>query len=61
VKKSLAVIPTCEVGFVWIDVTPHLPRDASSRAIIPRSGLRHFSAGADLDNFDKRTELGESI
>src|SRR5260370_12894978 len=29
-------------------------RDASSRAIVLRSGLRHFSAGADLDIFDKR-------
>jgi enoyl-CoA hydratase/carnithine racemase len=37
-------------------VTPHLPRDAGSRAIILRSGLRHFSAGADLDIFDKRAE-----
>jgi hypothetical protein len=26
-----------------------LPRDAGSRAIILRSGLQHFSAGADLD------------
>jgi enoyl-CoA hydratase/carnithine racemase len=34
-----------------------LPRDAGSRAIILRSGLRHFSAGADLDIFDKRADL----
>lgn len=27
---------------------------AGSRAIVVRSGLRHFSAGADLDIFDKR-------
>jgi enoyl-CoA hydratase/carnithine racemase len=27
-------------------------RDAGSRAIVIRSGLRHFSAGADLDIFD---------
>src|SRR5258707_14504045 len=27
---------------------------AGSRAIVLRSGLRHFSAGADLDIFDKR-------
>ena len=27
---------------------------AGSRAIVIRSGLRHFSAGADLDIFDKR-------
>src|SRR5277367_1373559 len=29
---------------------------AGSRAIVIRSGLRHFSAGADLDIFDKRVE-----
>jgi enoyl-CoA hydratase/carnithine racemase len=29
-----------------------LPQDAGSRAIILRSGLRHFWAGADLDIFD---------
>lgn len=29
-----------------------------SRAIIIRSGLRHFSAGADLDIFDKRVAQG---
>jgi hypothetical protein len=57
-KKSLVVIPTCEVGFVGINVTPHSPGDAGSRAIILRSGLRHFSAGADLDIFDKRAEQG---
>jgi hypothetical protein len=39
-------------------VTPHLPRDAGSRAIIQRSGLRYFSAGADLDIFDERAEQG---
>ena len=33
-------------------------RDAGSRAIVIRSGLRHFSAGADLDIFDKRVERG---
>jgi enoyl-CoA hydratase/carnithine racemase len=33
-------------------------RDAASRAIVLRSGLRHFSAGADLDIFDKRVEQG---
>src|SRR5258705_10396703 len=31
---------------------------AGSRAIVLRSGLRHFSAGADLDIFDKRGEQG---
>lgn len=31
---------------------------ANSRAIILRNGLRHFSAGADLDIFDKRIEQG---
>jgi enoyl-CoA hydratase/carnithine racemase len=31
---------------------------AGSRAIVIRSGLRHFSAGADLDIFDKRVERG---
>ena len=31
---------------------------AGSRAIVLRSGLRHFSAGADLDIFDKRVEEG---
>lgn len=29
---------------------------AGSRAIVIRSGLRHFSAGADLDQFEKRVE-----
>ena len=33
-------------------------RDAGSRAIILRSGLRHFSAGADLDIFDRRVAAG---
>src|SRR6202521_4006853 len=33
-------------------------RDVGSRAIVLRSGLRHFSAGADLDIFDKRVEQG---
>src|SRR5438034_6597606 len=33
-------------------------RDAGSRAIVLRSGLRHFSAGADLDIFDKRVSQG---
>jgi enoyl-CoA hydratase/carnithine racemase len=31
---------------------------AGSRAIVLRSGLRHFSAGADLDIFAKRVEKG---
>jgi enoyl-CoA hydratase/carnithine racemase len=30
-----------------------------SRAIVIRSGLRHFSAGADLDIFDKRVAQGD--
>ncbi|MGY4304528.1 enoyl-CoA hydratase/carnithine racemase [Bradyrhizobium sp. USDA 4369] len=33
---------------------------AGSRAIVIQSGLRHFSAGADLDIFDKRIEAGSS-
>jgi len=33
-------------------------RRAGSRAIIIRSGLRHFSAGADLDIFSKRVDQG---
>src|SRR5258706_6970257 len=33
-------------------------RDGGSRAIVLRSGLRHFSAGADLDIFDKRVAQG---
>ena len=33
-------------------------RKAGSRAIVIRSGLRHFSAGADLDMFDRRVEQG---
>ena len=33
---------------------------AGSRAIVIRSGLRHFSAGADLDIFDKRVEAGSA-
>lgn len=35
-------------------------RKAGSRAIVIRSGLRHFSAGADLDIFDKRVAAGTS-
>ncbi|MGJ4968589.1 MULTISPECIES: enoyl-CoA hydratase/isomerase family protein [unclassified Bradyrhizobium] len=35
-------------------------RKAGSRAIVIRSGLRHFSAGADLDIFDKRVAEGTS-
>jgi enoyl-CoA hydratase/carnithine racemase len=31
---------------------------AGSRAIVLRSGLRHFSAGADLDIFDERVAVG---
>jgi enoyl-CoA hydratase/carnithine racemase len=31
-------------------------REAGSRAVVIRSGLRHFSAGADLDIFVKRVE-----
>src|SRR5260370_12879546 len=31
---------------------------AGSRAIVIRSGLRHFSAGADLDIFDRRVAAG---
>ena len=36
-------------------------QEAASRAIVIRSGLRHFSAGADLDIFEKRAaaSLGE--
>jgi enoyl-CoA hydratase/carnithine racemase len=33
-------------------------RSLGSRAIVIRSGLRHFSAGADLDIFDKRVAAG---
>src|ERR1700746_3725777 len=33
-------------------------RDAGSRAIILRSGLRHFSAGADVAQFSGRIEQG---
>jgi len=33
-------------------------RDAGSRAIILRSGLRHFSAGADVAQFSARIEQG---
>jgi len=33
-------------------------RDAGSRAIVLRSGLRHFSAGADLGVFETRVEQG---
>src|SRR6201996_6883298 len=35
-------------------------RDAGSRAIVIRSGLRHFCAGADLDIFDKRVSAGKA-
>jgi hypothetical protein len=45
-------------GFCVNRCDPSLPQDAGSRAIILRSGLRHFSAGADLDIFDKRAEPG---
>src|SRR5690242_5308499 len=33
---------------------------AGSRAIVLRSGLRHFSAGADLDIFEKRVAAGDA-
>ena len=33
---------------------------AGSRAIVIRSGLRHFSAGADLDIFENRVEAGSA-
>jgi enoyl-CoA hydratase/carnithine racemase len=33
---------------------------AGSRAIVIRSGLRHFCAGADLDQFQKRVEAGSA-
>jgi enoyl-CoA hydratase/carnithine racemase len=33
---------------------------AGSRAIVIRSALRHFSAGADLDIFSKRVEAGKA-
>lgn len=35
-------------------------REARSRAIVIRSGLRHFSAGADLDIFDQRVAAGNA-
>ncbi len=35
-------------------------RDAGSRAIVLRSGLRHFSAGADLGVFETRVGNGSS-
>jgi enoyl-CoA hydratase/carnithine racemase len=35
-------------------------RDAGARAIVIRSGLRHFSAGADLDIFVKRVEASSA-
>src|SRR5438270_8570756 len=34
-------------------------RDAGSRAIILRSGLRHFSAGADVAQFSARIEQAD--
>jgi enoyl-CoA hydratase/carnithine racemase len=33
-------------------------KEAGSRAIVMRSGLRHFSAGADLDIFEQRVAAG---
>jgi enoyl-CoA hydratase/carnithine racemase len=35
-------------------------REARSRAVVIRSGLRHFSAGADLDIFDRRVAAGNA-
>lgn len=35
-------------------------QQAGSRAIVVRSGLRHFSAGADLDIFQNRVEAGRA-
>jgi len=35
-------------------------REARSRAIVIRSGLRHFSAGADLDIFGQRVAAGNA-
>ena len=53
--------PNMRSGLCVNRCDPHLPRDAGSRAIILRSGPRHFSPGADLDIFDKRAEQAASI
>ena len=36
-------------------------QQAGSRAIVLRSGLRHFSAGADVAQFDARIEQGRQL
>src|SRR6201987_3309348 len=47
--------PTC-FGAIAAEIAA--ARDAGSRAIILRSGLRHFSAGADVAQFSARIEQG---
>jgi len=44
------------IGVVATEVTA--AQEVGSRAIILRSGLRHFSAGADVNLFDSRIEQG---
>ena len=44
------------IGAIAAEVTA--AQEAGSRAIVLRSGLRHFSAGADVNLFDSRIEQG---
>jgi predicted phage terminase large subunit-like protein len=44
------------IGAIAAEITG--AREAGSRAIVLRSGLRHFSAGADVNLFDARIEQG---
>jgi enoyl-CoA hydratase/carnithine racemase len=44
------------IGAIAAEVTA--AQDSGSRAIILRSGLRHFSAGADVAQFSTRVEQG---
>ena len=44
------------IGAIAAEVTA--AQEAGSRAILLRSGLRHFSAGADVNLFDARIEQG---
>jgi enoyl-CoA hydratase/carnithine racemase len=44
------------IGSIAAEVTA--AQEAGSRTIILRSGLRHFSAGADVNLFDARVEQG---
>ena len=45
------------IGAIAAEVTA--AQEAGSRAIVVRSGLRHFSAGADVNLFDAQERGGD--